>query len=159
MIKITDETLSAEQQKEIGTAIGTRTTGVPVLISLDLSATEVTEIPEKAFYRSYLSGLILPDSLETIGISTFENNIFEEIVVPDNVKTIDNGGFCGCSSLTTITLPASLVSIGASAFASTVLETVYYKGTQAQWEALKANISTTGNDKLTGAKIICTDGI
>ena len=64
-----------------------------------------------------------------------------------------------CSYLTTITLPKSLTSIGASAFAGTVLKTVNYKGTQVQWEALKANISTTGNDKLIGAKIICTDGV
>lgn len=96
--------------------------------------------------------------METIGIDAFYGTRFEEIVIPDNVKTIKDGGFMDCSRLKTITLPASLVSIGASAFASTVLETVYYKGTQAQWEALKANISTTGNDKLTGAKIICADG-
>ena len=96
--------------------------------------------------------------METIGTGAFGYNKFEEIVIPDNVKTIEDGGFEYCSILKTTTLPASLASIGASAFASTVLETVYYKGTQAQWEALKANISD-GNDKLTGAKIICTDGI
>ena len=160
MIKITDKTLTANKLTEIGTAINARTKNWDGCITLDLSsATELKEIPDKAFLQSYLSGLILPDSLEAIGISAFQNNDFEEIVIPDNVKTIKDGGFEYCSNLKTITLPASLVSIGASAFASTVLETVYYKGTQAQWEALKANISTTGNDKLTGAKIICTDGI
>lgn len=162
MIKITDKTLTAEQLKEIGTTIETvaNKSNYYAFFSLDFSsATEVTEIPEEAFSTCRLRGLILPDSLETIGIGAFGYNRFEEIVIPDNVKTIEDGGFEYCSSLKTITLPASLVSIGASAFASTVLETVYYKGTQAQWEALKANISTTGNDKLTGAKIICSDGI
>lgn len=158
-IKVTDKTLTAEQLKEIGTAIRTKTPGWYGRISLDLSsATELTEISEEAFSTCRLRGLILPDSLETIGIGAFELNRFEEIVIPDNVKTIEDGGFMDCSYLKTITLPASLTSIGASAFASTVLETVYYKGTQAQWEALKANIND-GNDKLTGAKIICTDGI
>lgn len=162
MIKITDKTLTAEQLKEIGTAIETvaNKSNYYAFFSLDLSsATEVTEIPEEAFSTCRLRRLILPDSLETIGIGAFGYNRFEEIVIPDNVKTIEDGGFEYCSSLKTITLPASLVSIGASAFASTVLETVYYKGTQAQWEALKANISTTGNDKLTGAKIICTEAL
>ena len=162
MIKITDKTLTAEQLKEIGTTIETvaNKSNYYAFFSLDLSsATEVTKIPEEAFSTCRLRGLILPDSLETIGIGAFGYNRFEEIVIPDNVKTIEDGGFEYCSKLKTITLPASLVSIGASAFAGTVLETVYYKGPQAQWEILKTNISTTDNDKLTGAKIICSDGI
>ena len=159
MIKITDKTLTAEQLKEIGTTIETvaNKSNYYAFFSLDLSsATEVTEIPEEAFSTCRLRGLILPDSLETIGTGAFGYNRFEEIVIPDNVKTIEDGGFEYCSNLKTITLPASLVSIGASAFASTVLETVYYKGTQAQWAQIKID---DYNDKLTGAKIICSDGI
>lgn len=157
-IKITDKTLTAEQLKEIGTTIETvaNKSNYYAFFSLDLSsATEVTEIPEEAFSTCRLRRLILPDSLETIGIGAFGYNRFEEIVIPDNVKTIEDGGFEYCSNLKTITLPASLVSIGASAFASTVLETVYYKGTQAQWAQIKID---DYNDKLTGAKIICADG-
>ena len=152
-IKITDKTLTAEQQKEIGTAISTKRQGWHGRISLDLSsATELTEILDEAFSYSYISGLILPDSLETIGINSFEMNKFEEIVIPDNVKTIEDGGFMDCSSLTTITLPASLTSIGASAFAGCVsLKTVNYKGTQAQWAKITID---DYNDKLTGANIV-----
>lgn len=158
MIKITDKTLTADKLTEIGTAINARTKNWDGCITLDLSsATELKEIPDKAFLQSYLSGLILPDSLEAIGISAFQNNGFEEIVIPDNVKSIEKGSFWGCSSLKTITLPASLASIGASAFKNCDrLETVYYKGTQAQWVQIKID---DYNDKLTGAKIICTDGI
>ncbi|WP_443977063.1 leucine-rich repeat protein [Treponema succinifaciens] len=157
MIKITDKTLTADKLTEIGTAINTRTKGWYGFISLDLSsATELTEIPEKTFYGCELRGLILPDSLETIGIDAFYGTRFKEIVIPDKVKTIKDGGFMDCSSLKTITLPASLHSIGFSAFASTVLETVNYKGTQAQWAQIKID---DYNDKLTDAKIICTDGI
>ena len=159
MIKITDKTLTAEQLKEIGTTIETvaNKSNYYAFFSLDLSsATEVTEIPEEAFSTCRLRGLILPDSLETIGIGAFGYNRFEEIVIPDNVKTIEDGGFEYCSILKTITLPASLASIGASAFAGTVLKTVNYKGTQAQWAQIKID---DYNDKLTGAKIICSDGI
>ena len=154
MIRITDKTLTAEQQKEIGTAIRTKTPGWYGRISLDLSsATELTEIPEEAFSNCRLRGLILPDSLEIIGIGAFGYNRLEEIVIPDNVKTIEDGGFEYCSDLTAITLPASLTSIGASAFKGTALKTVNYKGTQAQWAQIKID---DYNDKLTGAKIICT---
>ena len=159
MIKITDKTLTAEQLKEIGTTIETvaNKSNYYAFFSLDLSsATEVTEIPEEAFSTCRLRGLILPDSLETIGTGAFGYNKFEEIVIPDNVKTIEDGGFEYCSNLKTITLPASLVSIGASAFAGTVLKTVNYKGTQAQWAQIKID---DYNDKLTGAKIICTTAL
>ena len=152
-IKITDKTLTAEQQKEIGTAIRTKTKGWYGRISLDLSsATELTEISEEAFMASNLRGLILPDSLETIGIGAFNGNRFEEIVIPDNVKTIEKGSFMDCSRLKTITLPASLVSIGTSAFADCDrLETVNYKGTQTQWAKIKID---DYNDKLTAANIV-----
>lgn len=160
IIKITDKTLSSEQLSDIGTAIKTLTTkeNYFAFINLDLSsATEITEIPDEAFYYLYLSGLILPDSLKNIGTKAFAYNSFEEIVIPDSVEIIEAGAISFCLFLTEITLPASLTSIGASAFKGTALKTVYYKGTQAQWEILKTNISTTGNDKVTGAKIICTD--
>lgn len=160
MIKITDKTLTANKLTEIGTAIETvaNKSNYYAFFSLDLSsATEVTEIPEEAFSTCRLRGLILPDSLEAIGISAFQNNGFEEIVIPDNVKSIEKGSFWGCSSLKTITLPASLAFIGASAFKNCDrLETVNYGGTQAQWVQIKID---DYNDKLTGAKIICSDGI
>ncbi|WP_276752549.1 hypothetical protein [Treponema succinifaciens] len=53
--------------------------------------------------------------------------------------------------------PASLASIGASAFKNfDRLETVNYGGTQAQWAQIKID---DYNDKLTGAKIICTTAL
>ena len=160
IIKITDKTLSSEQLSDIGTAIKTLTTkeNYFAFINLDLSsATELTEIPDEAFYYFYLSGLILPDSLKNIGTKAFAYNGFEEIVIPDSVEIIEAGAISFCLFLTEITLPASLTSIGASAFKGTALKTVNYKGTQEQWEEI--SIHTTGNDKLTGAKIICTDGV
>ena len=159
MIKITDKTLTADKLTEIGTAINARTKGWYGFISLDLSsATELTEIPEKTFYGCKLRGLILPDSLETIGIDAFYGTRFKEIVIPDNVRIIEAEVFYDCCYLVEITLPASLASIGASAFKNCDrLETVNYGGTQAQWVQIK--IDDYCNDKLTGAKIICTDGI
>lgn len=164
LIKITDKTLSSEQLSDIGTAIKTKKNEDEwyAFIKLDISSvTGITEITEKTFYYSMLSGIILPNDLETIGIRAFVYNFFEEITIPNNVKTIENYSFSSCYYLKTITLPASLVSIGASAFKDCGrLETVNYGGTQAQWEALKddGKISSTGNNALFNATIHCTDG-
>ena len=151
VIKITNGYLDTEKLKKIGELIKSKR----LYITLDLSsAAELKEIPESAFASSQLKGIVLPNSLETIGTNAFRVNYFEEIVIPNNVISIEDGVFYGCYFLKTITLPASLTLIGASAFAETALETVNYSGTQEQWEILKENIGTTGNDKLTGANIV-----
>ena len=131
-----------------------------VKVNLDLSASGITEIPENSFTGANLLGITLPNSLESIKTKAFYSTLsLKKIVIPDNVRIIEAEVFYDCCYLVEITLPASLTNIGEYAFSGCdKLETVKYGGTKAQWEALKANISE-GNDKLTGAKIICSDGI
>lgn len=131
-----------------------------VKVNLDLSASGITEIPENSFTGASLLGITLPNSLESIKTKAFYSTFsLKKIVIPDNVRIIEAEVFYDCCYLVEITLPASLTNIGEYAFSGCdKLETVKYGGTQAQWEALKANISE-GNDKLTGANIICSDGI
>lgn len=131
-----------------------------VKVNLDLSASGITEIPENSFTGANLLGITLPNSLESIKTKAFYSTLsLKKIVIPDNVRIIEAEVFYDCRYLVEITLPASLTNIGEYAFSGCdKLETVKYGGTKAQWEAIKANISD-GNDKLTGAKIICSDGI
>lgn len=155
--ELTDENILKEISKKIDSVFANPSY---IHINLDLSAVEITEISESAFASAKLTGITLPNSLKSIEKNAFGATYhLKKIVIPDNVETIKTEAFIG-SWLTEITLPASLSSIEEGAFFECdKLETVYYKGTQAQWETLKANISTNGNDKLTGANIICTDGI
>ncbi len=49
--------------------------------------------------------------------------------IPDNVQTIENNAFEGCSSLTSVTIPDSVTSIGNNAFANCInLTSVTYNG-------------------------------
>jgi hypothetical protein len=45
-----------------------------------------------------------------------ENQELESIVIPDTVKTISEGAFCNCTSLTNVVIPESVTSIGEAAF-------------------------------------------
>ena len=155
--ELTDENILKEISKKIDSVFANPSY---IHINLDLSAVEITEISESAFASAKLTGITLPNSLKSIEKNAFGATYhLKKIVIPDNVETIKTEAFIG-SRLTEITLPASLSSIEEGAFFECdKLETVYYKGPQAQWEILKTNISTTDNDKLTGAKIICSDGI
>lgn len=157
-VKITSrEESDKDFLKEIGEKIESRYAEY-VCINLDLSATSITEIPEKAFYGVSLLEITLPDSLDTIRMKAFKDDYkLKKIVIPDNVRIIEAESFNGCLDLAEITLPASLTNIGEYAFDDCVsLKTVKYGGTQAQWVQIKID---DYNDKLTGAKIICTDGI
>ncbi len=73
------------------------------LIYLDLSDVDIATLPSRAFYKSNITNLILPNSLTEIGDSTFANSQLESMVIPKTVSTIGSSAFYGCSKLATVT--------------------------------------------------------
>ena len=120
----------------------------------------VTSIGKYAFYSTNLTSITLPNTLTFIGDGAFMFCDFTEITIPDGVTSIGEGvfqychkltnvdipssvtiigkdAFYGCDNLTSITIPNSVTSIGDSAFNSCKkLETVYFMGTEDEWEAI-----------------------
>ncbi len=117
----------------------------------------VKSIGDYAFYRNGFSVVVLPASLEYIGISAFSycenltrvvflgNNLkiienfafyndkaLEEVALPDGVESLGTSTFRFCTSLKSIVLPASLVSLGNYVFAndSNLNEVVFERGSQ-----------------------------
>ena len=82
-----------------------------------------------SFARAGLTEYIIPDSVTTIGNSTFSGcSSLRSITIPDSVTTIENLAFEDCSSLTSITIPDSVTKIGALAFDDcSSLRSVYCK--------------------------------
>ena len=77
--------------------------------------------------------------------------------IPEGVTSIGEGAFWYCSSLTEVTIPKSVTSIGEWAFRDCgALATVYYGGTQEDWDALKKNIGDN-NTPLLNANVICKE--
>lgn len=94
-----------------------------MLRSIDLSGTTgLTEINSSAFWFnsangiSSLTSVVLPSSLQTIGVEVFQNNGLVEIEIPESVTSIGAGCFYGCSALERITLPEGLTAIRNSTF-------------------------------------------
>ncbi len=75
-----------------------------------------------------------------------------EYTIPDSVAVINKLAFEGSTNLKRIVIPDSVTRIDEGAFADCVLETVYYTGTETQWN--KINIGE-GNDTLLAAEIVC----
>ena len=92
------------------------------LFSIDMSETDVTEIPEKQFSRnskgdskSYLHKIVLPKGLEKIGNRAFDRTYADEIVFPETLKSIGEYAFSNCRIREAI-IPDGVTSIDNYAF-------------------------------------------
>ena len=65
-----------------------------------------------------LKEVTLPDTLTSIGPSSFSQSGLTSIRIPDSVTEIDKGAFDGCKNLSSVTLPSGLTQIGDSMFSS-----------------------------------------
>ena len=119
----------------------------------------VTSIGDGAFgYCSSLTEVTIPKSVTSIGGSAFQScSSLTKATIPEGVTSIRGSVFEGCSSLREVTIPKSVTSIESHAFYNCgALATVYYGGTQEDWDALKKNIGED-NDPLLNANIICKE--
>ncbi|HAZ96111.1 leucine-rich repeat domain-containing protein [uncultured Treponema sp.] len=92
-------------------------------VILDLSGTEnLTEIPEHAFegnssyFTDNLVGVVLPNTVTSIGEDSFPRTGITEISIPASVKSIEDYVFGYCSNLASVKLSEGLESIGGWAF-------------------------------------------
>lgn len=97
---------------------GDRTFRNSGLQSIDLSDTNLTSIPDQAFYGcSSLTTVTLPTSLTSIGDSAFVNSGLQSIDLSEtSVTSIPYQAFWFCESLSDVKLPSRITSIGTSAF-------------------------------------------
>ncbi|MBQ8605646.1 MAG: leucine-rich repeat protein [Clostridia bacterium] len=115
----------------------------------------VTSIGSYAFYNcANLTEVAIPESVTSIGNNAFHNcYALDNVVLPETVKTLGGGAFYNNSSMTDITVPASITNINSYSFSGCdKLETVYYTGTEAQFEAI--TVSVTENDAFINANVV-----
>ena len=128
-------------------------------IPAELGGKPVTSIGGGAFAGcSSLTEVTIPEGVTSIGEWAFEGcSNLTKAIIPEGVTSIGKGAFLSCRSLTEVTIPKSVTSIGELAFyGCEALATVYYGGTQEDWDALKKNIGED-NTPLLNANIICKE--
>ena len=118
-------------------------TMLPFLAILDLGETDLTELPEKAFYKNRtlqsvifpkalkkigkrafmdccgLKGnLVLPLTITDIGDEAFKNcrSLTGDLVLSPNITNISSGAFENCLGFTKLTLPPGVIAVGSCAF-------------------------------------------
>lgn len=88
-------------------------------------ANETTAIDTRAFASTAIESITLPNTIETLGASSFKDAThLASIVLPSALKTISAYAFEGCTDLTSVdmsNLTVDLISVGSSAFSKTGL--------------------------------------
>jgi hypothetical protein len=85
----------------------------------------VKTIGERAFYRSYLISVNIPDGVKTIESEAFWScDNLSSIVIPNSVTSIGGYAFSNCTSLETVSLPNSLRTIEHYAFCNCKITSV-----------------------------------
>lgn len=68
-----------------------------------------------------------------------DNSALEKVTLSAGMTTLPALSFKNCTSLREVTIPASITTIASTAFdGCSKLSTIYYGGSQSQWQALVA---------------------
>ena len=144
----------------------------------------VTEVPAKMFNLATVETVLFEGNVTKINDSAFRQckylttlkfGNYENFEIPYGITEINgdaanaaNGLFNTATKVTTIIIPVTVTKIGYRAFYSgtgsalMTLETIIYRGTMAQWNAIE-KLGTSNNSwdyQLTKLKrIVCSDGI
>lgn len=115
----------------------------------------VTTICDYAFSNSGLTDIHIPDSVTSIGARAFYGTNLRSVTIPDSITEIGEYVFA-MTQLSSVTIPKSVTSIGYRAFWECYVITVYYTGTQAQWDSITIS---DGNDVLLYATLHTQGGL
>lgn len=117
-----------------------------------------TGIMNFAFYGAVNLQIVnIPDTVFIIGSCTFKESSIKQINIPGSITGIYEETFNYCTSLESITISESVQRINRNAFYNcTSLTTVYYEGTEEQWNEI---VIAMGNDCLLNATIVYNCGM
>lgn len=92
----------------------------------------------------YLKTLILTGEGEMADYLLFGYNKLETLIICEGITSIGYSAFNRCLSLKSIVIPKSVISVGSGATDyCDALETVYYGGTESDWESLDISFTST----------------
>ena len=96
-----------------------------IIIPEQINGVTITGIGSGVFDGKNISGLTLPETIETIGDNAFRNNNISEIVLPESLEYIGAGAFEN-NDLTSIAIPGQITEIYDRTFKNNNIETVTF---------------------------------
>lgn len=87
--------------------------------------------------------MVIPSEYEGKPVTEIEGWAFEDctvfisVTIPVSITSIGSYSFKKCTSLTGIIIPDGVTSIGSYAFTGSSLTSIYYAGTEAEWNTIE----------------------
>ena len=108
-----------------------------------------------------ITSVVIPECIKIISKEAFKYcKQLSRVTMFSGVTTIAEGAFYGCTALRTVVIPASITSIEKDAFAGCENITIYYGGSEAQWENIAISHSyNNDNIALKTANILYNQSI
>ena len=132
---------------------------MPNLKSLDISGTNLTELPAGTFQElKNLKKVILPNTLISIGGHAFAESGLQSIEIPASVETIATAAFKGCTALTTVTFEkgSQLKTIEGGYSSSTAYYGAFEDCTSLTSIEIPASAETIGENAFNRCKALTT---
>ena len=106
-------------------------------------------------YSSKISEIFIKDGVKNIGAYAFYNcSRLNEIDIPDSVISIGEYAFGQCNFVEKVIIPSSVNTISKGAFMNcNGIESIYYTGTEEQWNNISIDNSEDLNDYLQMGKV------
>ena len=96
--------------------VGYEGSATKIKIASEIDGKPVKTIYQSAFSFSEVTSVVIPDSVEEIGVRAFGWSDLTSVVIPNSVKSIGTLAFMGCDQLTSVIIPDGVTSIGSGAF-------------------------------------------
>ena len=106
----------------------------------------VTTIGAYAFENcESIEELILPNSVSEIGAYALSGLLgISNIIIPDSITNISEGLLSNSLNLVEIIIPSSIKTVGDDAFLNTSIESIYYQGSEAEFEEINNYFADLG---------------
>lgn len=113
-----------------------------------------------AKYKNEIRKVVVKTGITAVGKNSFSRlPVLTSVVLEEGVKSIKMDAFAHDDVLIQMSLPASLSAIGQGiVFGSENIKTIYYGGSEKQWQSFCAGITTMYNDILTKCKNVKFNG-
>lgn len=100
---------------------------------IDILAT-MKKVPDNFLYESDWEGFEIPEHITHIGRSAFDScTNFKHIVIPKNVRTVDNYAFYSCDQLTSLEIKNPDIIMASVGF-NNFIPVIRFNGTLNQWK-------------------------
>lgn len=120
--------MSPDKASYVCTRIGIATNPDIVIPSV-YNGLPVTEIGEKAFYNSIITGVVIPENVTVIREEAFYGcYTLSEITLPESLTVIEEKSFYGCMSLDKLSVPGGVTDIEDMAFAHSSITELTFSG-------------------------------